>query len=61
MEIEVRGYKGEILDLEGVIVAKSSFDKPRIAYYRVKLYDADKRATIELLNINPEDLKIIQK
>ena len=38
MEVEVRKYKGVILDLEGVTVTKSSFDKPRIAYYRVK-YD----------------------
>ena len=61
MEAEVKGYKGTILDLEGVTVTKSSFDKPRIAYYRVQLYDADKRATIELLNVNPEEIKIIEK
>ncbi len=61
MEAEVKGYKGTILDLEGVTVTKSSFDKPRIAYYRVKLYDADKRATIDLLNVSPEEIKIIKK
>lgn len=67
MEVEVRKYKGVILDLEGVIldlegvtVTKSSFDKPRIAYYRVKLYDADKKATIDLLNVDPKEIKIIQ-
>lgn len=60
MEVEVRKYKGVILNLEGVTVTKSSFDKPRIAYYRVKLYDADKKATIDLLNVDPKEIKIIQ-
>lgn len=48
MEVEVRKYKGVILDLEGVTV------------YRVKLYDADKKATIDLLNVDPKEIKIIQ-
>lgn len=61
MEAEIKGYKGTILDLEGVTVTKSSFDKPRVAYYRIKLYDADRRATIELSNVNPEEIKIIEK
>ena len=61
MEAEVRTYKGVILYLEGEIVAKSSFDKPRITYYRVKLYDADKEATIDLLNVDPKEIKIIQQ
>lgn len=58
MEAEVRGYKGVILDLEGKVVA---FEKPRIASYKVKLYDAEKITTIELLNVNPEEIKVIKK
>lgn len=61
MKAEVREYKGIILDLEGVTVTKSSFDKPRVAYYRVKLYDADKKATIELSNVDPKEIKVIDK
>lgn len=61
MEAEVRGYKGVILDLEGKVVAKNSFEKPRIAFYKVKLYDAEKITTIELLNVNPEEIKVIKK
>ena len=61
MEAEVREYKGTILELEGITVTKCSFDRQRVAYYRVKLYDADKKATIDLLNVYPEEIKIIEK
>ena len=61
MEAEVREYKGTILELEGITVTKCNFDRPRVAYYRVKLYDADKKATIDLLNVYPEEIKIIEK
>lgn len=61
MEAEVRGYKGTILELEGITVTKCSFDRPRVAYYRVKLYDADKKVTIDLSSVDPKEINVIDK
>ena len=60
MKAEIRGYKGALLDLEGITVSKSGFDKPRVAYYRVRLLDGNERATIDLSNVSPEEIKITE-
>lgn len=61
MEAEIKGFKGTILLMEGTTVSKSSFDKPRVVYYNVKLYDADKKLTMEFINVYPQEIKILNQ
>ena len=61
MEVEIRGFKGVLLELQSTIAIRSSFDTPRVAYYEVKLYNSDKKVKISLEKVYPEEINIIKK
>ncbi len=61
MEVEVKGFKGLLIELQSTVALRSDFDTPRIVYYEIKLYNPDKRVTIKLEKVYPEEIKVIEK
>lgn len=57
MEVEIKGFKGILVEIQSVVSVKSSFDKPRVDYYSVRLYNPENETTIILDKIYPSELE----
>lgn len=59
MQIEVRGFKGKIINMQGIVIQKNAHF--RLISYNITLYIEDRKATVELKNVKPEEIRILEK
>lgn len=59
MEVEIRGFKGCIFEMDSNVITKVSWEEPKVVSYNVTLYIANRKATIKLKKVRPEEIKVL--